>query len=267
MNSSRLIFTTTLILIFFCSDLYGDSLFDREVTYSEDVFSLSPVIDIPVTAAGTILFVSEMFIEPVEGPQQNIDEIIFPDRYSIFEFDSGLDTVCDILFISSLLLPTATIIGADFDGILETGVMFIETMLLTWSVKDIIKDIVPRYRPYTYLSEPLDDDYLNSFPSGHTAAAFAVSSFTSYVFVKMYPDSEWGLPVTIGSFTIATAMAVLRVLSGNHFISDVVAGAFLGSAFGVGIPMLHTIKTENNSGLALNASLGKVPSVTVSFRV
>ena len=58
-----------------------------------------------------------------------------------------------------------------------------------------------------------------SFPSGHTITAFAVS----VSLVHFYPDRMFGL------YFCALSVAASRILLGMHFLSDVVAGAAIGT--------------------------------------
>jgi len=62
-----------------------------------------------------------------------------------------------------------------------------------------------------------------SFPSGHTMTAFAIALVVSY----FYPTLEWPL------YFLAVSIALSRVVLGMHFLSDVLAGAVLGSALGL----------------------------------
>jgi undecaprenyl-diphosphatase len=62
-----------------------------------------------------------------------------------------------------------------------------------------------------------------SFPSGHTITAFSVAVTLG----TFYPELR---PVLL--FT-ATSIAASRVLLGMHFLSDVIAGAMLGTLLGV----------------------------------
>jgi len=63
-----------------------------------------------------------------------------------------------------------------------------------------------------------------SFPSGHTITAFAVAVSLSL----FYPG------LTIGLLFCAASVAASRILLGMHFVSDVVAGAIIGTALALG---------------------------------
>ena len=82
--------------------------------------------------------------------------------------------------------------------------------ILTFSLKRITA--VPR--PDT--KEP------TSFPSGHTAQAFATATFLS----KEYGHrSIW---YSIGAYTVATGIGTMRVMNNRHWVSDVLVGAGIG---------------------------------------
>jgi len=63
-----------------------------------------------------------------------------------------------------------------------------------------------------------------SFPSGHTVAAFS----TATILAMARRDWRWTL-IFLGG---ATCMGFSRIYLGHHFPSDVLAGAFLGTAIG-----------------------------------
>jgi undecaprenyl-diphosphatase len=62
-----------------------------------------------------------------------------------------------------------------------------------------------------------------SFPSGHTMTAFAIALVISFY----YPSLEGAL------YFLAASIAVSRIVLGMHFLSDVLAGAILGSGLGI----------------------------------
>ncbi len=86
-----------------------------------------------------------------------------------------------------------------------------------------LKKVTGRRRPGTF--EPhcwaklLPPDQF-SFPSGHTITAFAVALSLSL----FYPN------LAIGLLFCAVCVAASRILLGMHFLSDVLAGAAIGSA-------------------------------------
>jgi undecaprenyl-diphosphatase len=61
-----------------------------------------------------------------------------------------------------------------------------------------------------------------SFPSGHTITAFAVAVSLGVFYPGILP----------GLLFCAASVALSRILLGMHFLSDVVAGAALGTALG-----------------------------------
>ena len=168
------------------------------------------------------------------------------DRPFMFEYNKTLDKTATALDFSLLLTPSIIALGGN-SQISTLTVMYAETILSSWAIKEVLKNTIERSRPYMYYDNPPieeKDKWNKSFPSGHTTLAFATASFTSFVFSKYYPDSKWKLPLEISLYTIAGTTAVLRVLSGNHFVSDVLSGALIGTLCGIGIPLLHTINTD-----------------------
>jgi undecaprenyl-diphosphatase len=63
-----------------------------------------------------------------------------------------------------------------------------------------------------------------SFPSGHTITAFAVAVSLS----QFYPS------LAVGLLFCAVSVAASRILLGMHFLSDVLAGALIGTALALG---------------------------------
>ena len=124
---------------------------------------------------------------------------------------------------------------------LTIGTMFAETLLISNGFKQWTKLLVYRARPYMYFDgypqDKLEDgDWNCSFPSGHTTMSFAGAAFTTMVFCQCFPDSNWKYAVAGISFGIAAITGGLRMASGNHFLTDVLVGAILGTACGFAVP-------------------------------
>lgn len=67
-----------------------------------------------------------------------------------------------------------------------------------------------------------DTQQPTSFPSGHTAQAFAAATFMA----KEYGHkSIW---YSIGAYTVATGVGTMRVMNNRHWVSDVLVGAGVG---------------------------------------
>ena len=67
-----------------------------------------------------------------------------------------------------------------------------------------------------------DRSTYNSFPSGHTAIAFASAEFLRMEYKDV---SVW---YGIAGYTVATAVGGLRVYNNRHWFSDVLTGAGVG---------------------------------------
>lgn len=86
------------------------------------------------------------------------------------------------------------------------------------------------YNPFTFNGLTMDNE-IQSFPSGHTTVAFAVSSA-----IAEYYDKWW---LRIGMYSFASLTAYARVRNKQHWVSDVVFGALLGITGG-----MHTAAQE-----------------------
>lgn len=89
-----------------------------------------------------------------------------------------------------------------------------------------------------------------SFPSGHTAAAFAVASFIQ----QIYKDKIW---VGLLSYGIATGVGLSRIYENEHWPSDVLIGAAVGLAIGQTVSRIMkgdtkiTMGVSNTGGISL----------------
>jgi membrane-associated phospholipid phosphatase len=78
------------------------------------------------------------------------------------------------------------------------------------------------YQDYPTLITPYDaTEKGKSFPSGHTSSAFATAASLSINFKKWY--------VVVPAYTWATAVGYSRLKLGEHYPTDVLAGAIVGA--------------------------------------
>ena len=240
-----------------------------------DVFALDGLKDGLIFGSGVLLSGGDLLLDNVlEFNRQKYDsskvydkdDVNALDRIFMNSYSKKLDRAGDISLVAAMAAP-AVLLATDKDEWFTVGVMYAETLLIANGIKELTKLCVTRARPYMYYDPstyPEDDfedgDFANSFPSGHSTMAFAGATFASYTFSKYFPDSPYRYAVTGGSYALALATAALRIKSGNHFMTDVLTGAVIGSATGFLVPWMHTFNTKNdlNVGLTGNGVFVKV---------
>ena len=78
-----------------------------------------------------------------------------------------------------------------------------------------------------YLADQFDPDYYMSFPSGHTASAFAIA--TSLILMMPKNFSQGGkMIIVLFLLGCATIAGYSRIYLNQHFFHDVAAGAIIG---------------------------------------
>ena len=92
-----------------------------------------------------------------------------------------------------------------------------------------------------------------SFVSGHTTRAFALAT----TIAGFYPERKW---VGVVSYSLATATSLGRVISKEHWTSDVIVGAALGYFIGRGVVKFNekigNINTFKIEPIATNYGFG-----------
>jgi membrane-associated phospholipid phosphatase len=142
----------------------------------------------------------------------------------------------------SLLTATGIYLIGRFDGQRRTedlGLHSAEAIVLASVETGAIKVITGRARPYASYENAADfqlfrglrDDRYRSFPSGHTATAFAFAATVSSETQRWWPSTRWIIgPIMYGG---ATLTGVSRIYNKAHWASDVMAGAAIGTLTGV----------------------------------
>lgn len=197
-----------------------------------------------------------------------IEDINPLDRKMAFAYSSSLHKISTVSCVAGLLTPGLLAFATDSSEWLTISLMYAEAFLLANGIKELTKTFVFRPRPYMYFDgypqKKIDEgDWDDSFFSGHTTLAFTGAAFTSYVFAKYHPDSPWRFAVAAGSYALAAATGIMRVAGGNHFATDVLVGAVVGTACGILVPWLHTkiggrqsAASSDSKSLAANSATG-----------
>jgi membrane-associated phospholipid phosphatase len=101
--------------------------------------------------------------------------------------------------------------------------------LTLWLVVELVKLIVRRARPFTLLTQARIVGYEargRSFPSGHTSQAFFMATL-------LIQHGQVGFWLAVLIFVLALLVGMTRIYVGAHYPRDVMAGAVLGSAWGL----------------------------------
>ncbi len=120
------------------------------------------------------------------------------------------------------------------------GVRSLEAVAASGAVTYLIKGLAGRLRPYASPNDATDfhpgrgfssSGDAQSFPSGHTTAAFAfASAITARVAQRSASRAAWLGPLLYGA---ATLTGVSRIYDHKHWVSDVLLGAGIGTVSGL----------------------------------
>jgi membrane-associated phospholipid phosphatase len=106
--------------------------------------------------------------------------------------------------------------------------IFLGTLTL-WIVVELMKALVRRSRPIFRVTQARIVGYQargRSFPSGHTSQAF----FMVTLLASHFNASTW---IALLLYAIALVVGITRMYVGAHYPRDVLAGAILGSTWGL----------------------------------
>ena len=185
------------------------------------------------------------------------------DRPATYYWNRSADKVSNTLFhtlpFTPLILVIPQLKNKNITNAATLGVMYVEVLLLTKGLTGITKSLTGRTRPYLYNTSftPEERFYLQddddapvastSFFSGHASGTFAFAVLLSKTYTDIYGKGTWSKVIWATSLSLASATAACRVAAGEHYATDVIVGALVGSTIGYGIPVLHKVAPEKLS--------------------
>jgi membrane-associated phospholipid phosphatase len=137
----------------------------------------------------------------------------------------------------------------------ETGVLGLEAVAGADVVTNVLKVVARRERPTAGDHGGHFEKGGSSFPSGHSTQAWALAA----VVATEYGNHKW---VPYASYGYAAFIDVARVLSQEHFTSDVFVGSAIG--FFIGRYVVHTQQVHREHLHSKKSSLF-TPAVSPSF--
>jgi hypothetical protein len=200
--------------------------------------------------------------EIVPQQPQGTSKLLGLDRVALKLHDSKAGPISTVGVIAALGYAVSDVMATGFGESLQAGlvdgVLYAETLSLTWAATNIAKLAVRRPRPRAYQEQQRlyakygrdkapnisETDAGMSFFSGHTAITAAVASTATYLAFARSPNTArpW---ITLGvGVGVTTFVAIERVRAGAHFPTDVIAAAMAGIGIGLLVPHLHREATS-----------------------
>jgi membrane-associated phospholipid phosphatase len=168
--------------------------------------------------------------------------------------------------------------GSD-DVALQMTLIDAEAMAIAAAVQGTANFLSGRARPYVQdcgaavpgssIDCNTNSEY-RSFFSGHSTLSFTSAGLICAHHLRLHLFDSAADPVLCASaFVAAVGIATLRVVGDMHYASDVLTGAVVGTAVGLGIPLLHHYRShEEGESAGLDIHLLPTPngvSLTGSF--
>lgn len=151
------------------------------------------------------------------------------------------------------------------DELKSTVLLAGESFLITGFFTEILKHMVGRGRPNN-VEDSDDFDGPNfsfnkslSFPSGHTATAFAIAT----VFARQYQRHVWVPPLL---YSLATMTAVSRINDNVHWASDVLFGATVGYFTSSALYKMHLTGNPGQLGVRPLVGPSSAKGLAVDYR-
>jgi hypothetical protein len=152
----------------------------------------------------------------------------------------------------------------------EMALLGLETLAISGAVQGVTNVLVSRERPYgKSCGEPgglpsnaLDCEgftHYRSFFSGHSAFSFTAASLVCFEHMELdLLGGPWDAISCAGSYAVAATTATFRVVGNEHYPTDVLTGAAVGTLIGWGVPLLHfkhpsatTVKTTGGLTMSI----------------
>ena len=177
------------------------------------------------------------------------------------------------IFVRTVADPGSVIIGvgmyaygriAHNTKAADLGLHGTEALIIGAEIGNLLKGIIGRARPALDVTRPHDYQSFRgfrqggnyqSFPSGHTIAAFAAASAVTAETKRWWPQSVWVIGPTM--YGGASAVAFSRMFNNRHWASDVITGAAIGTFAGLKVVQWHHSHPGNRiDRIFLGATVG-----------
>ncbi|MFC6102268.1 phosphatase PAP2 family protein [Olivibacter domesticus] len=153
------------------------------------------------------------FLANSNGPESLKMEIVEERNEHFANFHTGIDNYLQYAPIAAVYTMDAYGYKAKHDFVNRSAILFKGELMMS-AIVFTAKSSFHNLRP--------DGSTYNSFPSGHTAQAFAAATFLAEEYGSTY---KW-MPYV--AYSAATCVGGMRMANNRHYISDVLFGAGIG---------------------------------------
>lgn len=273
-------YTATVVVLLFWTGAFQAAYAQTEVRPYALKYDLS--VDLPILVAGGVSWIALELAKPAIAPETcrwcGVDGFDNSVRNALrWSNTSTANTLSSVLaygVVPVFALGIDAFAAHDARALNEfpADAMIIgEAVVLAGNVAQITKYVSGRERPFVHAlpedqknqtSHPNDNNL--SFFSGHTSIAFSLVTASATVATQRgyrLAPFIWAIGLPLACLT-----GYLRIAADKHYMTDVMTGAAVGSAFGVGIPLLFHPRDGRLTNLPFRLSAGvSSQSATVSF--
>jgi len=167
--------------------------------------------------------------------------LLFTDKGTVFRWVNNFYTDMSDMFFETvtyfgegtIIIPVLILIMIfpqfrNWRYIIAAIIANVGTLIISQAIKSIVNAPRPlnyfQDAPWIHIADTWEKHYHRSFPSGHTAGAFAFFCFLSLLLGEKY--RAWGFVFFITAFLVGYSRLYLAV----HFFADVYVGSVLGVA-------------------------------------
>jgi membrane-associated phospholipid phosphatase len=253
-------FITISIILFQISDLTAQY---RQFPYelnNRDYLLIPAGIGLSLLSNSLVDKVDPITLEEIRV--LNREEVFVLDRCATYywseDWSNLSDQYRDILVYPTLLSFIPTMLQGEFNNSITIATMVAESYFLLRGFTYLTKVAIQRNRPFLYNTDySAEDRFQNdtndifSFYSGHTAVAFFTATFLSKMATDIYGKNIYTKILWGSSLTIAALTGYARIRAGEHYPTDILAGAVVGFAIGYLVPVLHHKEMERQFSIII----------------
>ena len=282
----KISFTTLCTLLCciacFSQDSTGGSLRQKAgMKVTAGPYFIKPKVDIPVfvVGAGFTIYNFSRISNKTPSSQSYVEslgknDVNWFDRWGVRPYSKTKDNASYIPFY--MAMPSPLILFA-IDGkmrkdFFKLSFLYVEAMTVTGVLYSSATGYTNRLRPMVYdaatpIAKRTDSEQKKSFFAGHVALVATSTFFMARVLADYHPDSKfkWLYYGIAGAATATTAY--LRQAAGEHFPSDLLLGAAVGTLSGILTPSFHQHKLIKNQKLSIFPVSGHGGGLTAFYRL